>query len=79
MPTQASLMPTWLDRRHMPLAQTSPNEFFCHPVLLGDNLYLKDRPKVTPPPRAGGGGGGGEAAVDADSDVGRPCRVGGRV
>lgn len=27
------------------------NEFFCHPVPLGDNLYNKDRPKVVPPPR----------------------------
>lgn len=31
--------------------QVDKNEFFCHPVLLGDNLYNKDRPKVLPPPR----------------------------
>lgn len=31
--------------------QVHPNEFFCHPVPLGDNLYNKDRPKVVPPPR----------------------------
>lgn len=32
--------------------QVDRNEFFCHPVPLGDNLYRKDRPKVVPPQRA---------------------------
>lgn len=36
--------------------QVDPNEFFCHPVPLGDNLYSKDRPKVVPPPRAADAG-----------------------
>eukprot|EP00879_Flechtneria_rotunda_P025244 GHRR01026815.1.p1 GENE.GHRR01026815.1~~GHRR01026815.1.p1 ORF type:complete len:270 (+),score=103.54 GHRR01026815.1:1090-1899(+) len=31
------------------------NEFFCHPVPLGDNLYRKDRDEVVPPVRAAEG------------------------
>jgi hypothetical protein len=32
----------------LPLAaqRTNANEFFCHPVALGDNLYALGRPKV---------------------------------
>lgn len=42
--------------------QADVNEFFCHPVLLGDNLYNKDRPKVVPPLRDS------EGTKDRDKD-----------
>jgi hypothetical protein len=42
--------------------QVNPNEFFCHPVPLGDNLYNKERLKVVPPPRG----------ADAQSDKQQP-------
>jgi hypothetical protein len=52
-----------------PSPQVPSQEFFCHPVPLGDNLYCKDRPKVVPPARPtdqGGRGGGSESgAADA--------------
>lgn len=36
--------------------QVAAQEFFCHPVPLGANLYDKDRPKVVPPSRSVEGG-----------------------
>lgn len=47
--------------------QVNPNEFFCHPVPLGDNLYSKDRSKVVPPPR--GAGAQGDKQQQAEQQV----------
>lgn len=33
--------------------QVNPDDYFCHPVPLGANMYNKERPKVIPPPRKG--------------------------
>ncbi|KAI8470611.1 MAG: organic solute transport protein 1-domain-containing protein [Monoraphidium minutum] len=64
------------ERAPLAVLQVDPNEFFCHPVPLGDNLYVKDRPRVTPPPRAhgGGGGSGGADAAKAAPDSCLPSR-----
>lgn len=40
------------ERLHVNSQKADPNEFFCHPVALGDNLYRKDREKAVPPPRS---------------------------
>jgi len=62
------LLPTYSSTRSPippihPSMQVDPNEFFCHPVPLGDNLYDKERPKVVPLPRSYGGG----AAADTEN------------
>jgi hypothetical protein len=51
--------------------QADGNEFFCHPVPFGDNLYAKERLRVAPPRRAhdekpgatSSSGAGGSAAA----------------
>lgn len=59
-------------------SKVDANEFFCHPVPLGDNLYCKERPKVVPPPRAYGGEGGtaaGDGGAVLQSELGSSGRV----
>lgn len=64
----------WIARALSP--QTDRNEFFCHPVPLGNNLYDKEgRPPVVPPARKDGGDAAAAAAAARRSTADDPAQA----